>query len=752
MERYCKKKQTVILKSPQKLLRSIVALTTLYGLGLGMANAQNGVRYYTNAVLPGDHPDQTLMKVGDDFYSAGSSFHYSPFLPIHHSKDLVHWEVISRVVPANWSGLQSDMPSNGTWQGALAQFGGSFWCYFSNNTGGGQYFCKASSMSGPWSAPTKIQGSGVTGYDNSIFVDDDGTPYLVMKNGANINRLLKLDKNTGHSTGNVINMDWLNPSGNPYGMAEGPVMCKRNGRYYYFFAGDVYGRQWVISSASLTGNQSSWTTPVAFFKSASGAASTFKGPNHMSQPIQLADGTWWCLSHAYENNGTDYSAQGGRQGILHQVNWDANGVPSANNPVGDPISAPNLPDGGIAWFTPRSDNFNSTKLHVDWHFFRKDDGSQWSLSDRPGWLRLKPSSGTKDICKKDMHRFYNITTMVDFDATSSNQEAGIRILSGNNDVTIKLCSGFNGSKKFRFYFGNTSYEANNTIGTKAWLKMERKGQNISGYFSADGLAWTKIGSDINVASLDKTQPSYNQWVCNSIALYASNKSADFDLFMFKDGFGTQRVESYTNMYGVSKVARTPGTVVTNISNGDWLLLAGLDLGTQSRVATAVTVNASSAGSGGTIEVWQGNIGSSTSKLLGTITVSGTGGTDTWKDFSTPISASGQQDIYLNFKGGSGNLFDLNTIRFTSGVVTALDENMEAKELSAFHAYPNPFKDKLVLEAKGTFHYQLLSISGALMEEGTGNDRLEVGANYPKGIYLAKIQQEGQSKVFKLIKD
>src|SRR4026207_380819 len=59
----------------------------------------NEVKTYVNPVLPGDHPDPTLLKVGDDFYHCGSSFHFTPYLPIYHSKDLVHWEVISRVVP-----------------------------------------------------------------------------------------------------------------------------------------------------------------------------------------------------------------------------------------------------------------------------------------------------------------------------------------------------------------------------------------------------------------------------------------------------------------------------------------------------------------------------------------------------------------------------------------------------------------------------------------------------------------------------
>jgi hypothetical protein len=57
------------------------------------------VKTYVNPVLPGDHPDPTLLKVGDDFYHCGSSFHFTPYMPIYHSKDLVHWRVISRVLP-----------------------------------------------------------------------------------------------------------------------------------------------------------------------------------------------------------------------------------------------------------------------------------------------------------------------------------------------------------------------------------------------------------------------------------------------------------------------------------------------------------------------------------------------------------------------------------------------------------------------------------------------------------------------------
>ena len=90
------------------------------------------VKTFVNPVLPGDHPDPTLLKVGDDFYHCGSSFHFTPYLAVYHSKDLVHWEVVSRVVPPSRAGKVLDRPSAGIWQGAITYFYGSYWIYFSS--------------------------------------------------------------------------------------------------------------------------------------------------------------------------------------------------------------------------------------------------------------------------------------------------------------------------------------------------------------------------------------------------------------------------------------------------------------------------------------------------------------------------------------------------------------------------------------------------------------------------------------------
>jgi beta-xylosidase len=87
-------------------------------------------------------------------------------------------------------------------------------------------------MTGPWSTPTLVVNS--VGYDNAIFVDDDGKAYMLMKNGQDFAAIQELNSN-GQLTGTRMDMSWVNRD-HIYSWAEGPKMCKRNGRYYYFCA------------------------------------------------------------------------------------------------------------------------------------------------------------------------------------------------------------------------------------------------------------------------------------------------------------------------------------------------------------------------------------------------------------------------------------------------------------------------------------------------------------------------------------
>ncbi len=614
------------------------------------------VRTYVNPVLPGDHPDPTLLKVGDDYYHCGSSFHFTPYLPIYHSKDLIHWQVISRVVPPPIAGFVTDRPSAGIWQGAITRFYDSYWIYFSSN---GQWFSKASSPYGPWSIPVHVKTNPVTGdlgYDNSIFVDDDGKPYMIIKNGQKINRIQALGRD-GQLIDTVINLDWINAN-LQYSWAEGPVMCKRNGYYYYFPAGDVSGGQYVLRTKVLTSDSTKWERLGNFFKPITDPNTGFRSPNHISAPLQLADGTWWTLGQSYERlPGDDWSGMG-RQTSLYQVVWEGDrpwGLP----PTTAPLLRPDLPNSG-QWCSVQSDYFDNDSLNNCWHFLTKKAYSQYSFSQRKGWLRLTPDTARAHIVQKETDHYYTAVTKVDFNATDASHKAGFYLTNGNQKVFIELFTGYDNGKKIIFKFDTATRVLSNSFGNIIWLKLERNEHNLTAYCSSDGNKWTVVGTPISSVNLDKTQPNWNSWVGTSVGLFAEGKPADFDFFICKDGFSSLIAAGYSNYYGVQTIKLGSDKAVTNTSsNGGWFMLSGVELGNGKNTPAKIEVQAS-AKTGGKIEIWLDDL--TTGKLIATINIDGTQGG--WRIFSKAIkNSSGHHDVFVKFPVGSEHNLFIKTIRF-----------------------------------------------------------------------------------------
>lgn len=616
------------------------------------------VKTYVNPVLPGDHPDPTLLKVGDDFYHSGSSFHFTPYLPVYHSKDLVHWETISRVVPPSKASKVADRPSGGIWQGAITYFYGSYWIYFSS---GGQWFCKASSPYGPWSDPVQVKTNPVTGnlgYDNSIFVDDDGKPYMVIKNGQKVNRLQALGRD-GQLTDSVINLDWINAK-LQYSWAEGPVMCKRNGYYYYFPAGDVSGGQYVLRASALTSDSTKWERLGHFFEPITDANTGFRSPNHISAPFQLADGTWWTIGQSYEKHGSDDWSGMGRQTSLYQVVWEDN-RPWGMAPTTAPIIKPALPQSGILWRSVQSDYFDADSLNLQWHFLNRKAAGQYSLSAHKGWIRLNGDTAKAHLVQKETDHYYSAVTRVDIDAKDTAAKAGIYLSNGNQRTVIKLYSGFDDGKKIIFCFDSVKRVVNNSFGNTVWLKVERVEHNLTAYVSGDGMKWTTLGAPISAVNLDKVQPNYNSWVGTSIGLFAEGGSADFDCFICKDGFSSLPAVGYSNYYGVETTKQSSGKVVTNTSPyGGWFMLSGVELGTDKHAAAQIEILASSKTTG-KIEIWLDDL--ATGKLIAMVSLTATG-EGKMKAFTQAVkNISGRHDVYVKFPAGAERSVGIQSLRF-----------------------------------------------------------------------------------------
>jgi xylan 1,4-beta-xylosidase len=614
------------------------------------------VKTYVNPVLPGDHPDPTLLKVGRDFYYCGSTFHFNPYLPIYHSTDLVHWEVISRVLPSAKAGWVNDRPSGGIWQGAITYFYGSYWIYFS---AGGQWFCKASSPAGPWTDPVRVksnQETGNLGYDNSIFVDDDGKPYMIIKDGQKVNRIQPLGPD-GQITGNIINMDWVNAK-LQYSWAEGPVMCKRNGFYYYFPAGDVSGGQYVMRGTALTGDSTKWERLGDFFKPITDAKAGFRRPNHIAAPFQLADGSWWTIGQSYEKyEGNDWSGLG-RQTSLYPIIWEGD-RPWGMAPTTQPILMPLLPKSTIPWRSVKTDYFNATSLGTWWHFLTKKASNRYSLTLRKGWVRLTPDSNRTHLMQKETDHFYSVVTKVSLRAIEPNAKAGLYLTNGNQKEIARLYTGYDNGKKIIFTLDTATRIVANLAGDVVWLKLQREQHLLTAFYSGDGKKWTQLGRAISAVKLDMAQPNFNSWVGTSVGLFAEGKPADFDFFICKDGLSPLPAAGYSNYFGVMAVDSKSGVVVTNTSAlGGWFMISGVELGATPPSALELTVSSAKAGY---FEVWLDDLKSG--KLIAKIPFTTTGAGN-WKMFKKGLSnVTGQHDLFIKFPPGTPNETFVKSIKF-----------------------------------------------------------------------------------------
>ena len=178
-------------------MKKTLLILLIIAFGLTMNGQSPSFKTYMNPVIPGDHPDCTVTKVGTDFYTTGSSFNPTPV--IYHSTDLVHWEAIAQPVSASWSGYD-DKPGGGCWGGHVVYYKMKWWHYFSR--GNVMHYVKADRPEGPWSDPVKVNNPATLpyglGYDNSLFIDDDEKWYLVVKNGKPNGGIVELGENGQH--------------------------------------------------------------------------------------------------------------------------------------------------------------------------------------------------------------------------------------------------------------------------------------------------------------------------------------------------------------------------------------------------------------------------------------------------------------------------------------------------------------------------------------------------------------------------
>ena len=190
--------------------------------------ADNGNGTYTNPLFYDEFSDPDILRVGDDYYLAGTTMHAVPGLVILHSKDLVNWENISYCFDrfdfdddAFSLKNHQEIYGQGVWAPAIRYANGQFYV-FTNINGKGLQCYTSKDIHGPWEHHN-MQGRI---YDLSVLFDDDGKIYAIHGYGEVKCTELKPDM-----SGPIEETErTIIPEGN--GVGEGHHIYKINGMYY----------------------------------------------------------------------------------------------------------------------------------------------------------------------------------------------------------------------------------------------------------------------------------------------------------------------------------------------------------------------------------------------------------------------------------------------------------------------------------------------------------------------------------------
>ncbi|MDI1465165.1 glycoside hydrolase family 43 protein [Catellatospora sp. KI3] len=365
---------------------------------------------FQNPVIAGMHPDPSVCRVGDDYYLACSSFEYFPGVPILHSRDLVHWELLGNALdrPSQLH-LPADTPSSGgVYAPTLRHHDGRFWLITTNVApGGGTMLFTATDPAGPWSEPIR---TGIPGIDPDLAWDDEGQCWCTY---AGIEQV-RLDPHTGRTSGTARRL-W---SGGPDAQApEAPHLYRIGEHWYLLIAEGGTERGHAVSVARGPGPGGPFEPCPA------NPILTHRGLNHPIQNtghadlVQAPDGSWWMvLLGVRPRGGTPGWHVLGRETFLAPVTW-ADGWPVVGRVAPEP-AAPAWPAYPVAAPAPR-DDFDTARLHPRWISVRSRPDELCSLTDRPGWLTLRARGASLDhpdvmfVGRRQQHLSCTVRTLLD---------------------------------------------------------------------------------------------------------------------------------------------------------------------------------------------------------------------------------------------------------------------------------------------------------------------------------------------------
>jgi arabinoxylan arabinofuranohydrolase len=368
-------------------MKNIVILSVLLFAACSTATTPTASTTFVNPVIFADVPDPDVIRVGEDFYMVSTTMHLMPGVPIMHSRDLVNWEIISYAVEEIKDSPLYDLEGGnvygkGQWATSLRYHDGRFYLLFATNNPQKTYIYIATDPAGEWQ---KIMDIDTLLHDTSLLFDGDGRVYAAGGSGGVRVRELRSDLTGLKEDGLDVQLFRGNEIGLA-GLLEGSHIQKINGRYYIFMiwwpAGGVR-TQLAFRSDSLTG-------PYEHRVILSDTLDLRGAGVAQGNIVDTPDGRWYGM--LFQDHGAV-----GRVPVLVPCRW-IDGWPMLGYENGRVPKVMEKPVQGYP-ATPLvvSDEFSAPTLGLTWEWNHNPDNALWSLSERPGYMRLRTGKVVETI-------------------------------------------------------------------------------------------------------------------------------------------------------------------------------------------------------------------------------------------------------------------------------------------------------------------------------------------------------------------
>lgn len=432
---------------------------------------------YPKAILPGDYPDPTIVRDGQDYYMTHSPFYYMPGFLIWHSRDLTNWEPITRVIPEyEGSAMAPD----------LIKHNGRFYLYYP--AAGTNWVVWSDDIMGPWSKPVDLK---VNGIDPGHIAGKDGQRYLYLSDGYVIqladDGLATIGEKKKAYEGWVYPKHWITECM----CLESPKLNFKDG--YYYMTSAQGGTAGPPTSHMVTVARSE--TPLGPWENSpyNPVVHTYhESENWWSKGhgtiIDDVNGNWWIVYHAYANA---YHTLG-RQTLIEPIEWTSDGWYRTK-----PDAIPIISEKQIKHSLELSDDFSGKELGLQWTFWK--EYAPETLSRKNNTLSVRAKGKTPADARKLLITPTDKTyeTQVEIQVENGNQ-AGLMLFYDE-----KAFAGIISDNKNFTIYSDAGKMKNipNKFGNRFFLKILNQGNNCTFSASKDGNNWIVLAENIDVSQL-----------------------------------------------------------------------------------------------------------------------------------------------------------------------------------------------------------------------------------------------------------